>query len=367
MVLAFLAMSLYNRSVFESSKISTVENTVVSIENNDISDETRKTVETVCFAGLITAACLLGIPANVINCLVFGRQGLKDRMNLCLFCLAFTDCFFLTCTFFIFSVSSFVRFYDETLGEEYFLKSLVSLMGVMHGCRLTSGFITMIIAVERCLCVLFPLHVAMLMSTRVMGCLLLFFSLTFQSLYIIVLFTARAVLVQKDNSSSWIITRTDFFEENKTVIQSLLNIVLGNAVPVTTFSVVSVATMTTVLKLKVSMEWRAQSSARKEDNHSRQTALTLMLVAVSCVYIFTMIPLVTWQTTEVILQDMFSPNHLYNVNMVTNAVVNSCPVVNSSVHFLVYYFRSSRFRRVFHSICCFKVSRSLEMIIKNKL
>lgn len=342
-------MSDYNSSVF-ANNISSLGLKVGNSENNDISSSTRKVVETVCFAGLTSLACLVGIPANAINCLVFWRQGLRDRMNLCLFTLALTDVLHLTCAFAAFSVGSYVTLYDPALGEEYFLKSLVYLIGSTYGLRLTSGCISVIIAVERCLCVAFPLHAATLMRTCVMACLLCLSFLLLQFLYLVLVFSRRPVFVKRDGIFQWILVTTEFYEANKTIIQFLTNILLGAVVPITTFSAVSVATAITIFKLKDSMAWREKSSFGKEDNHVRQMALTSMLIAVSFVYIITMLPFVAWQTVRVVLQDMFSPNRLYNVNMAVNAVVQSCPLINSSAHFFVYYRRSSRFRENFHNI-----------------
>lgn len=156
-------MSVSNRSAGLSTDSS---------DNNDASVETRTVVETICFAGITTLACMVGIPGNAMNCLVFWSQGLKHRMNLCLFSLALTDLLFLTCGFIIFSLGSFLKIYDTTLGDEYFIKNLVYLRGAFYGLRLTSGCITMIITLERCVCVIFPLRAATLMRTSFMGFLI---------------------------------------------------------------------------------------------------------------------------------------------------------------------------------------------------
>ncbi|XP_025097953.1 uncharacterized protein LOC112566176 [Pomacea canaliculata] len=90
-----------------------------------ISKETRKLVEMVCLSGLTTLVYLIGIPANIINCIVFWRQGLKDRMNLCLFSLAITDLAYLVSELAVLSISSFLSYIDPTLGEEYMSKAMV--------------------------------------------------------------------------------------------------------------------------------------------------------------------------------------------------------------------------------------------------
>lgn len=52
---------------------------------NIITYSTFRDVEFVFSCVLDPLLWVLGVSTNVINCVVFFRQGLKDRMNLCLF------------------------------------------------------------------------------------------------------------------------------------------------------------------------------------------------------------------------------------------------------------------------------------------
>jgi hypothetical protein len=48
---------------------------------------------------LIPLLCLLGVPGNVLSAAVFCRLGLKERINLCVFCLALADLLVIVITF----------------------------------------------------------------------------------------------------------------------------------------------------------------------------------------------------------------------------------------------------------------------------
>ena len=50
-----------------------------------ISKQTSQMVELVVYAGIFPVLVLTGVITNVINMLVLSRQGLDDRINLCLF------------------------------------------------------------------------------------------------------------------------------------------------------------------------------------------------------------------------------------------------------------------------------------------
>ena len=69
-----------------------------------ISRDTLIALEKAVTCGLNPLLLAVGLPSNVLNCLVFQRQGLGDRMNVSLFSLALVDLF---CVVFWFLLGSF--------------------------------------------------------------------------------------------------------------------------------------------------------------------------------------------------------------------------------------------------------------------
>lgn len=84
---------------------------IITCPPKEFSQRTRYLAEVICYIGLTTPICLLGILTNIVNCIVFAHQGLQDRMNLCLFSLACVDCLYLISAFILVSVISFLRFF----------------------------------------------------------------------------------------------------------------------------------------------------------------------------------------------------------------------------------------------------------------
>lgn len=168
----------------ETTNISTAPPPPLKAGGDVISKETRQLLEMICYAGVTSLICVVSVPANVVNCLVFWRQGLHERMNLCLFCLALVNCFHLTIIFVVQCVSVFVQCYDKVVGEGYSSTVAVYLGGVLYAFRTTSHCITMVIAVERCVCVVYPLHSSGLLRTRTMGALVLMCFIVFHGCYL---------------------------------------------------------------------------------------------------------------------------------------------------------------------------------------
>ena len=67
--------------------------------HNLLDKATAAQVERLLHLTLLPSLELFGVITNVINCLVFVRHGLRDRINLCLFSLALADVCFLLLIF----------------------------------------------------------------------------------------------------------------------------------------------------------------------------------------------------------------------------------------------------------------------------
>ncbi|XP_025100023.1 uncharacterized protein LOC112567543 [Pomacea canaliculata] len=116
---------------------------------------------------------VVGIPSNIISCVVFWHQGLGDRMNVCLLALSLVDlCLLLVSVVFI--SGYYLEQIDPVTYSSLFDFLLAFVSGVTLGFRSASGCITMVIAVERCLCVVFPLKAASLISSRNMAVIMVF-------------------------------------------------------------------------------------------------------------------------------------------------------------------------------------------------
>lgn len=318
--------------------------------NNQVDDETFSITELVCFAGVTTLVCLIGIPTNVVNCLVFCREGLRDRMNLCLFCLSLVDALYLACDFIIFSVSSFIAFYDTYSGKEFFYKCVCYLVGTAYGFRIASGLVTMVIAVERCLCVVFPLRAATLVSSRTMAGAFLLLVLILQASYLPNPFSFKVFSMNTAGSIKIFFVPTEFYLRNVVLISYLDNTVLGVVVPIGTFIVVTMATAITIVKLRAAMEWREASCSVTSSNLRHQRALTTMLVLVTCLYVVSMVPFVVQIVVRLYLQEYSLQGRYSSTFHDVSAIVHVFPRINSAFDFFIYYFRSSRFRTVLNSL-----------------
>ena len=109
---------------------------------------------------------LIGGPANIINMAVYYKQGLKERVNLCLFALSLADELYLIQVMFIYGEQIHLQFTtQERYGPVVRFMANNNLAG-FFAFSFVSQILSAIIASERCLCVLSPLRFQTLLQTR---------------------------------------------------------------------------------------------------------------------------------------------------------------------------------------------------------
>nr|KAG5693116.1 hypothetical protein BaRGS_014066 [Batillaria attramentaria] len=287
---------------------------------------------------------LIGVPTNILNCVVFARQGLWDRMNLLLFSRAMVDMVFVA-LFFI--IGSYCLMGEIRPGLEDWWKFFARkyFTGLYRGFLYISGCLTMIIAVERCLCVAMPLKAATLIKTRTVAALIVTIVLVIMAaccLYPLELEIGSTV--NPDTGEVlYFLTMTQFFFDNRQLIDVVENTFLMIVIPFFTFIVVSAATAVTVVKLKRAITWR-ETSGSDSTISKRQVALAKMLVVVSCVYILTAAPNLALGLSRLTVPGFLPSERFANIFLASHLLYLVLAMFNSSVYFFIYVTRSSRFR-----------------------
>ena len=313
--------------------------------HNIVSFETFLAFENVMTCGVSLILFLIGVPTNLLNCLVFYRQGLRDRMNLCLFSLALADMLFVT---FFYVICSFclVGQLRPELEEwwKYFARKYFT--GLFRGFLYTSGLLTMVIAVERCVCVTLPLKAATLVKTRTIAVIIVSIVLSIQTMCLLYPLELSIGTMEDPNTGkiTLFLTTTEFRSQYILLYNIVENTLIMIVIPFTTFTVVTVATAITVVQLKRAIAWRhGYSSSSSSD--VREVALVKMLVVVSLIYIISSAPNVALGMTRLLVPEFVANRRYANIFLASHLLSLILGQLNSSVNFFVYLARSSRFRQ----------------------
>ena len=235
--------------------------------------------------------------------------------------------------------------------------SVLSSSGPTMSFLTTSACTTMIIAVERCLCVLFPLKAQTLMSTRTMVVLLLTITLLLQLGFTIFLFkwAVRKIVNSHTGQATWMLVPAQAFNQDliSVVFQYVFNLFLMFIINMVTVSVVVVCTVATVVKLKLALMWRlTTSTSGSSETQTQQTALSKMLVVVCCIYVICSTPSCIMALARRI-EPEYSVNGRYANFLILShdAFYQLFSATNSSVNFFVFYNMSFKFRKELRRLC----------------
>ncbi|XP_076442682.1 uncharacterized protein LOC143281363 [Babylonia areolata] len=326
-----------------------------------VSEQAKQWAAIISFAGIVLLF-LVGVPGNILSAAVFYRQGLRERINLCVFCLALVDLVVLTVTFFL----AGEEVYNILIGSMYFFKkNFLALTGFIR----VSMFLSAVIAAERCFCVVSPLRAQRMLSTRTLAIAIASVSLILVTGLAVITGTKRTevcVFDPRKSSTSFRLQFTTFYKENKDLMDTFGTIVYGTAIPVVFFVFIMVTTAITVIELRSAVTWRQQSSSsrvqttRGFDHH--MVALTRMLIATSVVFVVCLSPILIVQMTAFAMPELRPGGRYSNLRNVLWKSINVFRCINSSLNFFVYYRMGARFRQCLKELlCCQKVNVNLSV------
>ena len=321
--------------------------------DNIISHETYLLIENVLLCYATPIFFLVGVPANFLSCVVFYKQGLQDRMNLCLFCLALVDMLFIT-LFYIMSSHCMLGSVDKEIINWWKLVTRKYLTGLYRGFLFSSGCLTMIISVERCVCVFLPMKAVAIVKMSTMAALIAGTIVTLQIVCLMYPLQLEVVQLQSahTNATTFVLQSTQLYRDNSVAFDILQNIIIMTVIPFFTFSIVVIATVLTVIQLKRAMVWRSSASASADTKKER--GLVTMLVTVNCVFIITASPNIALGLARIFVHEFWFTRRYANIFLATHGGYIGLGLLNSSINFFVYVIRSSRFRQELRGLPLFR-------------
>ncbi|XP_059168274.1 galanin-like G-protein coupled receptor npr-9 [Physella acuta] len=301
----------------------------------------------IIFGELIT---IIGIIANIINIVIFRRQGYDDTVNISLTALAVSDLGSLV-TLLPFNVM--VNPWFESLDLSFVpLDVSVFLSFYPHNYFIrVCGFITAFAAFERCLCVVLPLKVKQIITKKVaittIICIYLITLLNeFPSYYVIYLDWKKTARVNKTVLSI-------AFRSYSSSVFSVSYFITDMLVPHFTFLVLIACTSIIVFQLKSRSNWiRSISSTTKKvaTISNKEKKVGLMLVVVSVCFIVCLTPQTVIMSAVCVVPGLGLYGKYFDVASVIYCLAYYSESINSSLNILVYYKMSSKYKKEIHKV-----------------
>ncbi|XP_076454851.1 uncharacterized protein LOC143289689 [Babylonia areolata] len=298
---------------------------------------------------ILAFAFLIGGPANIINMAVFYRQGLQDRVNLCLFSLAVFDEMYLTSGILIHGENIILHIRSQDVKTAFNLFMANNNLVFLLGSGFVSCTLSAIIACERCYCVLRPLKYQTLLRTRTMAVIIVAIFVGEFGLFFIVSYRFWIVCMYDPvTGATWMkVTGGEFYNAHKQFVDYLDSVVFGAGLPGGMMVVVIAATTTTTVKLRQIVTWRTETSSALSP---REVALTKMLIGSSIFFIICTSPACFFRVAFLFLPEMSAVGRHQNFYLATLWVLEGVYFLNSALNFSIYYSMGSRYRETFWAL-----------------
>ncbi|XP_059148110.1 probable G-protein coupled receptor 139 [Physella acuta] len=316
-----------------------------------LSDDSRHVFEVVNLVFLSSLIALFGIVANIINIIIFYRQGYRSTVNISFTGLAVSD----LCSLVV------MQWYNLCFNP-LFVNSGVPMIpaqvqhltgGMPHLCftRIT-GWITVYITAERCLCISSPLKIKRILTPK-RSCLIIV------TIYV----TCFLTLVPEYMSTfiGW-----QFDPKTNTSLLSLIHasdshgldgvsFLLFGIYMILSFLIVGVCTSVLVYKLRSKSQWRQKSTgqinqAGEVSPRDQKTIRTVIVIASVMIVFFT--PSVIITVFVFVVPEFKVTGGLSNLFLVAWTFGMLFEVVHSSVTLVLYYAMSSKYRHSFRQLFC---------------
>ena len=308
---------------------------------------------------LIPIFFLIGGPANVISMAVFYKQGLKERVNLCLFALSLADELFLIETMLLFGEQIHVQFTSkERFGPVLRFMANNNLV-CFFGFAWVSQIMSAIIASERCLCVLSPFRFQTLLRTRTMAVIIVVVFLVVVGFYFVMATRYRiaCVFVPPAGTTFYAGVASEFYRKRALLINYLDGFVYGAGIPVVMITVVTTTTIITAVKVRQAAAWRAGTSSASGSSSSssssispQELALTRMLIGISVLFIVCVAPLALFRVVWLFQPEMNLGRRYHNLFATGLSVLETLAYVNATFNIFVYYSIGTRYRKTFWAL-----------------
>ena len=327
---------------------------LISLEVEYLFDKIKATI-------IIPVLFLVGFPANCINMAVFFKQGLKERINMCLFSLALVDLIYLSSIFVLYAERIYTQFTDDKRYGPVLNYMVSNRILTLFGFGYVHLFLVALVATERCICILFPMRAQRCIPTKTLAFFIVVSALFLVGLRVPVVsqFQITCFYEMRTQRTSWQLYVNDYYFRNKAMIGVLNGVFYGFCLTVGCPAVVLITTTITAVRLTHIVRWRNQTSSNLS---SKEINLTKMLIALSAEFVIICIPVVIIRVSPLFEPRLGAGRAYANAFNLLISSMEICSYMNSTANFFMYVFAGTKYRETLRSLLWKKKCRKLDPI-----
>ncbi|KAK6975267.1 FMRFamide receptor [Biomphalaria glabrata] len=316
----------------------------------DVSDHIKDIIQFVVLEVLTAAVCLLGMAGNILNIVLFCRQGLTSSVNVSFLALSVADFLNVLITEWV-SICFNDRFVN--LQALTFFPPDVSYLtgGFPHAClsRITA-WITVYMTAERCLCIALPFKVRALITVK-------------GTVVIIISISCLTMIPLIPEYCFFFLDWTYFPQLNRTLLGLLprldrldlegISFLVYTVMMFTSFPAIVVMTTVLIVQLNKLSRWRGGAQASKDQAKAlalKDKMAVRTVVVVACVLIVTFTPTVVFSALSFTIPGFHLKGRYSNIYIIFVSIAFFFDATNASVNTFLYYVMNRSFRKTFHAL-----------------
>ena len=317
-------------------------NNLISLEEELLFDRIMATV-------IIPILFIIGFPANCTNMIVFFKQGLKERINLCLFSLALVDLLFLTFSFVFHAERLYTQFTDgQRIGAVYRYvvnNNILGLYGIVYG----PMFLSVIVSIERCICILFPLRAQRCIPTKAIAFTIVIgvSGLVFARFAVTAMYEVRCFYEMRTQRVSWQNYVNDYYFRNKAMINALNSAFYGFFLTIGCPIIVLITTIITSIRLTQIVRWRSQTSSSLSNG---EISVIKMHIALSIEFFVLSIPIMALRVVPLFEPRLRAGGVFANSFNFLMSAAEFFFNLSSTVNFFVYYLTGTKYKETLQGL-----------------
>ncbi|CAG5127801.1 unnamed protein product [Candidula unifasciata] len=303
------------------------------------------------------AITIFGIFTNIINVIIFVKQGFSDTINVSLLALSISDLSSLLLIMWTnLCFSPAIR--DSNIPMVTTEVHLITGTWPHIVFTRITGWITAFISLERCVCVIQPLKVkTMFTRKRHVIAMVAIFTLTMGLSSFGYIPGGLGWKFYPDRNKTLIGIAYHLGEDGRKYTDAVSYAISGIFMPISCFLSVVILTTILVVKLNQKMAWRQSNSSAVIQSKQKSTSdgvvnskerkIAKMVVLMSVIFIASFLPAVIVFFTGIIVPTFNYDKLDRNLVFVMMSLTNTAEVINSSVNIFIYIRMSSKYRETF--------------------
>nr|KAI8756818.1 putative G-protein coupled receptor [Biomphalaria glabrata] len=319
----------------------------------DIPDEVADFIRTICFGYIFPIVSVFGAWANLMSMWIYYKHGMSESVNISFLTLAFTDLAGLLCSLWYgIGISPLLASKTDLGFDSMDVAFITGAIPRLSFTKVTC-WITVYISLERCFCIVAPLHVKTLITPRttilILTALHTIGVLTgFPVLYLGVLYLYWKTDPVHNRTFLALGYREDYFSVNSVATPVIFTIFLAS------FLILIVSTISLTAALQRKSKWRrntSKSMAVTTNNLSRRdTTLSKTIIILSAVLIMCYLPYMVNTVLSAVIDGFALHGKYNNFFEVMWTFSWLFETLNSTTSIFIYYNMSTKYKETFRGM-----------------